>query len=313
MTRKEMLRRAKIRERRRRAVRARRMVFSVIVAIILLLLAYGCYSHYRIKGLENNLSALEQQLKDSETNQNNLQEQLDEMERKLQEKEAELKKKAEATTDHSDRPNVYLTFDDGPSENTDSILDVLGEYNVRATFFCLAKEGDENTARYKRIVKEGHTLAMHSYSHNYQTIYADLDAFKEDVLKISDFLYDATGIRPKYYRFPGGSSNTVSKVSMKKCIQYIHKKKITYFDWNAQNDDATGEVYTATQLVSRAMKGVEKAGDNVVLLMHDEKAKAATAESIPELIRKLKDAGYDILPITGKTPLVQHVSYDFTD
>ena len=313
MTRRELLRRARIRERRRRAVRARRMVFSVIVAIILILLAYGCYSHYRIRDLEKNISTLEQQLKESGDNQKSLQKQLDEMERELKKKEAELQKQAEATTDHSDKPNVYLTFDDGPSENTDHILDSLEEYNVRATFFCLAKEGKENTARYKRIVEEGHTLAMHSYSHNYQTIYANLDAFKEDVLKISDFLYEATGIRPEYYRFPGGSSNTVSKVSMKKCIRYINKKKLTYFDWNAQNDDATGKTYTASQLVSHAMEGVGKAGDNVVLLMHDEKTKAATAESIPKLIQTLKDAGYDILPITEKTPPVQHVSYDFTD
>lgn len=308
-----MLRRAKIRERRRRAVRTRRMVFSVIVAIILILLAYGCYSHYRIMGLKENISTLEQQLKDSETNQKDLQNKLDEMEREWKEKEAELRKKAEAVTDHSDKPNVYLTFDDGPSENTDSILDTLGEHHVRATFFCLAREGEENKTRYQRIVKEGHTLAMHSYSHDYRAIYADLNAFKKDVSKISDFLYHAAGIRPEYYRFPGGSSNTVSKVSMKKCIQYIKKKKITYFDWNAQNDDATGETYTASQLVSHAMAGVRRAGDNVVLLMHDEKTKKATAESIPKLIQELKDAGYDILPITGKTPPIQHVSYDFTD
>lgn len=313
MTRKEMLRRAKIRERRRRAVRARRIVFSVIVAIILLLLVYGCYSHYRIRGLEKNISTLEQQLKDSETNQKSLRKQLDEMERQLREKETLLQKQEEATADHSQKPNVYLTFDDGPSENTDSILDALGEYNVRATFFCLAKEGEENTARYRRIVEEGHTLAMHSYSHDYRTIYADLNAFKEDVGKISDFLYNATGIRPEYYRFPGGSSNTVSKVSMKKCIRYINKRKITYFDWNAQNDDATGETYTASQLVSHAMEGVRRVGDNVVLLMHDERTKVATAESIPKLIQELKDAGYDILPITGKTPPVQHVSYNYAD
>lgn len=306
-----MLRRAQIREKRRRAVKARRIVFSVIVAIILASLVYSCYSHYKMTELRENISTLEKQLEEDEANRKSLQEQLDKLEEELHEKEAELQKKTEATTDHPDKPNVYLTFDDGPSKNTDSILDALGEYNVRATFFCLAREGDENTARYKRIVEEGHTLAMHSYSHDYKKVYADLEAFKEDVSKIRGFLYDATGIRPKYYRFPGGSSNTVSRVSMKKCIQYIDGKGITYFDWNAQNDDATGEAYTASQLVSHAMADVKGAGENVVLLMHDEKTKTATAESIPELIRKLRGAGYDILQITEKTPPVQHVSYDF--
>lgn len=311
MTRNEMLRRAEIRKKRRRVMRARRIVFSVIVAIILIPLVYSCYSHYRMKKLKEDISTLQEQLEDSETNQKSLQKQLDKLEKELKEKEAQLKRQAEATTDHPEKPNVYLTFDDGPSKNTDRILDTLEEYNVRATFFCLAREGGENTARYKRIVEEGHTLAMHSYSHDYKTIYADLDAFKADVSAISDFLYDATGVRPGFYRFPGGSSNTVSRVSMKKCIQYINKKGITYFDWNAQNDDATGETYTSSQLISHAMDSVSRAGDNVVLLMHDEKTKTATAESIPELIQKLKDADYDILPITEKTPPVQHVSYDF--
>jgi peptidoglycan/xylan/chitin deacetylase (PgdA/CDA1 family) len=181
---------------------------------------------------------------------------------------------------------------------------------VRATFFCIAREGEENAARYKRIVEEGHVLGMHSYTHEYKTVYADLKSFQNDVTKLSDFLYGITGVRPKYYRFPGGSSNTVSKVSMKKCIRFINESQLTYFDWNAQNDDATGKSYTAAQLVNHAMTNVRQAGENVVLLMHDEQTKTATAESLPKLIRQLKKANYDILPITDETPLVQHVSYD---
>lgn len=311
MTREEMLRRERIREKRRRARKVRRILFSATVAIILVSLGYCCYSHYKVKQLEKNISALEKQLKNSETNKKNLQKQLDELEDELKNKEAELQKQAEATTDHPDKPNVYLTFDDGPSENTDRILDILKEENVRATFFCLAKEGGENAARYRRIVEEGHTIAMHSYSHVYKTIYADLESFQKDVLGISDFLYRATGVRPAFYRFPGGSSNTVSQVPMKKCIQYITESGLTYFDWNAQNDDATGKDYTADQLTAHAMESVKKAGDNVVLLMHDEKTKTATAESIPQLVEQLRSAGYDILPITGNTTPVQHVSYDF--
>lgn len=309
MTRNEQLRRAKIRERRRRVLRNRRIAFSVILAIILLPLIYSCYSHYRMKELRKTISDLEQKLEDSGKTQEELQEELDQKEKEWEKQEKELRRQIEAVKDHPERPNVYLTFDDGPSNNTDEILDVMKQYNVCATFFCLAKEGDDNTARYRRIVEEGHTLAMHSYSHAYKVIYADLDAFKEDISGISDFLYERTGIRPQFYRFPGGSSNHVSQVSMKKCIQYINKKGLTYFDWNAQNDDATGEAYTASQLVAHAMENVRKAGKNVVLLMHDEKTKTATAKSIPKLIRELRGAGYDILPITEKTPLVQHVSY----
>lgn len=311
MTRKEQLRRAKIRERRRRVLRNRRIAFSVILAIILLSLVYSCYSHYRMRKLEQTISDLEQKLEDSGKSQKDLQEQFDQKEKEWEKQEKELRRQIEAVKDHPDKPNVYLTFDDGPSENTDAILDAMKQYNVCATFFCLAKEGEENAARYRRIVEEGHTLAMHSYSHAYRVIYADLEAFKEDISGISDFLLEKTGVRPQFYRFPGGSSNHVSQVSMKKCIQYINKKGLTYFDWNAQNDDATGQEYTASQLVEHAMKSVSRAGENVVLLMHDEKTKTATAKSIPRLIRELREAGYDILPITEKTPLVQHVSYEF--
>ena len=208
------------------------------------------------------------------------------------------------------QPVVYLTFDDGPSANTDSILDTLAANNVRATFFCIAQKGETNQKRYQRIVSEGHTLGMHSYTHVYRTVYADLESFEKDVTGISDYLYQITGVRPKYYRFPGGSSNTVSKVPMKECIRYLNQSGLTYFDWNAQNDDATGKSYTADQLVEHALRNVKAAGSNVVLLMHDEQTKTATAESLPKLIKQLKNAGYDILPITDKTPLVQHVSKD---
>ena len=162
-----------------------------------------------------------------------------------------------------DQLKVYLTFDDGPSANTDSILDTLAANNVRATFFCIAQKGEANQKRYQRIVSEGHTLGMHSYTHVYRTVYADLESFEKDVTGISDYLYQITGVRPKYYRFPGGSSNTVSKVPMKECIRYLNQSGLTYFDWNAQNDDATGKSYTADQLVEHALRNVKAAGSNV--------------------------------------------------
>lgn len=310
MTRQEQRRRARRRQQRRRVRLFRRILLSLCGVLILAFVIYGRYNHTHVKRLQNQIDELEQQLDDSRSQQQKLDEKLKELEKDLKEKEKQLRRNAEAVFDDPDKPNVYLTFDDGPSKNTDSILDTLAEFNVRATFFCIARQEDENIARYQRIVNEGHTLGMHSYTHKYQTIYADLDSFKSDVERIRDFLYQVTDVRPKYYRFPGGSSNTVSKVSMKKCIRYINQSELTYFDWNAQNDDATGEKYTPKQLVSHAMARVRLAGRNVVLLLHDEKTKTATAQSLPVLIKQLKNAEYDILPITEKTPLVQHVSYD---
>ena len=307
MTREESIRRARLREQRRRQLRFRRIVFSVLLATILITLVYSCYSYFKIKGLKNEIETLQQQLENSEIGEENLQKQLDRLQKQLEEKEHQLQLRTKALKDDPEKPNVYLTFDDGPSQNTDRILDTLAKENVRATFFCIARDGTENAARYQRIASEGHTLGIHSYSHNYSSIYADIDSFREDVTAISDYVFEITGVVPEFYRFPGGSSNSVSKVSMKKCIRYIKKKGLTYFDWNAQNDDATGKPYSSSQLVKRALSSVKAAGENVVLLMHDEKTKTATAESLPELIHDLKEAGYDILPITKETKPVQHM------
>ncbi len=310
MTRDEIERRARIRQKRRKAMIMRRIIAAVVLVLILIPVLYGVYSHHKVKVLKKNINTLEKQMKDGEQNQNGLQKQIDDLQQQLKEKEEQLQVKMEATTDHPDQPNIYLTFDDGPSANTDIILDTLKKYNVRATFFCIAQEGEENLARYKRIVAEGHTLGMHSYTHNYSQIYASLGAYEKDVTEISDFLQKATGVQTKFYRFPGGSSNTVSRVPISKCIKYLNEQGIVYFDWNAQNGDVAGKAYTASQLVSMSFDDINQDGDNVVLLMHDEGSKAETAKSIPQLIKKLKAAKYDILPITDATELVQHVKYD---
>lgn len=310
MTRQEERIRARRRQRRKQAMMVRRILFSVCLLIILGLCIYGYRNHKRVQTLGGKIDRLEQQLKQNKTDRENLRKELDDLQKELQEKQKELEKIQAALYDDPEKPNVYLTFDDGPSANTDSILDTLAANNVRATFFCIAQKGEANQKRYQRIVSEGHTLGMHSYTHVYRTVYADLESFEKDVTGISDYLYQITGVRPKYYRFPGGSSNTVSKVPMKECIRYLNQSGLTYFDWNAQNDDATGKSYTADQLVEHALRNVKAAGSNVVLLMHDEQTKTATAESLPKLIKQLKNDGYDILPITDKTPLVQHVSKD---
>lgn len=204
---------------------------------------------------------------------------------------------------------VYLTFDDGPSKYSDELLDVLKKYNVKATFFVIAKTDKDSLNIYKRIVEEGHVLAMHSYTHQYGVVYKSLSSFKKDIQKLSDFLYEATGVRPKYYRFPGGSSNQVSKVSIEKCIAYLNKEGITYFDWNVVNGDATGKNYTAKQMVAMVMEGVEK-NNNSIVLMHDTVSKDTTVKSLPSLIKKLQKAGYVLLPISDYTNPVQHTKAD---
>lgn len=204
------------------------------------------------------------------------------------------------------KKHVYLTFDDGPSDHTGEILDLLEAEGMTATFFCIAKTDAHSVEMYQRIVEEGHTLAMHSYEHDYDGMYASLEAFEEDFHKIQDYLESVTGEKPMYYRFPGGSSNTVSKVSMKKCIRFLESEGVSYYDWNALNGDAEGKTYTVQEMLQRAMSGI-RAYDAPVVLMHDTNAKQATLEMLPKLIKRLKKMDAVVEGIDENTPLVQHI------
>ena len=210
-----------------------------------------------------------------------------------------------------EKKKVYLTFDDGPSIYTDEILDILKENNVKATFFVVGK--DESYYKYyKRIVKEGHTLGMHSYTHEYDKLYASVDAFAEEIEKLNKVLYEATGTKSKIFRFPGGSSNSVAKQPMEEYIRYLNKEQIAYYDWNALSGDAVTTGLSPEQLVKNIMKDVEK-NDNSIVLMHDLRTTHNTVESLPLLIDTLKEGGYEILPIDKNTPLVQHVSCELDE
>lgn len=217
---------------------------------------------------------------------------------------------AAGTDDYGEVRKVCLTFDDGPSANTDAILDILARYGVKATFFVNGKPGYE--AQYQRIVDEGHTLAMHSYSHRYQELYSDMDAFTEDFFEIQSFLMDTTGIQCKYYRFPGGSSNTVCNVNMQDCIDFLNEQDIVYFDWNVSSGDATRNYVSTTQIVNNVMMPVENNSWNTyVVLMHDAVGKETTVEALPIIIERLQAMdNLVIVPITDSVHTVQHVLPD---
>ncbi len=200
---------------------------------------------------------------------------------------------------------VYLTFDDGPSSNTDTILDILDEYGVKATFFVVGKEGCEE--QYRRIVEEGHTLAMHSYSHVYSDIYSSLDAYKQDLNKLRTFLYEITGIECDIVRFPGGSSNTISKVDMHTLIEYLDSEGITYFDWNVSSGDASGVYISAEQIAANVLDNIGKF-NNAVVLMHDAAGKESTIEALPVIIESILESEETVLlPISEETVKVQHI------
>lgn len=203
---------------------------------------------------------------------------------------------------------VYLTFDDGPSSNTDQILDILKDYDVKATFFVVGKTDERSVKAYQRIVEEGHTLAMHSYSHRYDEIYESKEAFARDLNSLQEYLYETTGVWPRIYRFPGGSSNTVSKVDMQELIEYLTDIGITYFDWNVASGDAVSRTLPAETIVNNCLSGIEKQKESVIL-MHDASNKGTTIEALPQIIEAIQEQGdAELLPITDETVPVQHIA-----
>ena len=202
---------------------------------------------------------------------------------------------------------VYFTFDDGPSANTDEILDILKEYDVRATFFVVGKTDEHSVRMYQRIVDEGHTLAMHSYSHKYDEIYASRESYVEDLTKLQEYLYQITGVWPRFCRFPGGSSNTVSNVDMTELIEYLDENGITYFDWNISSGDAVREDLSVDTIVQNCVGKLDNVNIGMIL-MHDANDKITTVEALPEVIKAIRERGDTaILPITDETKPVQHV------
>ena len=148
---------------------------------------------------------------------------------------------------------------------------------------------------------------MHSYSHKYSEVYASKDAFLADLGRIQSFVYDQTGILPTIYRFPGGSSNTVSNVSMKSLELELEKRNIRYFDWNVVSGDASSRILGKDEIVRNCIEGVGSL-ETAMILMHDLDEKVTTVEALPEVIESFLDMGVEIAPISDETEQIVHIT-----
>lgn len=197
---------------------------------------------------------------------------------------------------------VYLTFDDGPSQYTSELLDVLDRYNVKATFFVVNTGYDEMIAEeYRR----GHTVAVHTASHDYDKIYASEDAYFADFREMSDIIYEQTGTRPTMLRFPGGSSNTVSSFNpgiMSRLAQDVTDMGFQYYDWNVSSGDA-GETTDTDEVARNVISGMETYNVSIVL-QHDIKGFSVAA--VEQIITWGLAHGYTFLPLTPSSPTAHH-------
>ncbi len=196
---------------------------------------------------------------------------------------------------------IYLTFDDGPSKYTEAILNVLDEYNVKATFFVTNQFPD-----YQNLIKKeyerGHSIGIHTYSHKW-SIYESVESYLDDFAKIDNVIYEQTGIHTKLFRFPGGSSNTISRRYNKGIMSKLSKKMeedgFVYFDWTFDSGD-TNKKDNSSEAILKNIKLNLKGDGEYVILMHD--IKKSTLEALPDIIEFAKARGYQFSVLTENSP-----------
>ena len=197
---------------------------------------------------------------------------------------------------------VYLTFDDGPSPVTGQVLDVLDRFGVKGTFFVIGENlktaAGQETVR--RIVREGHSLGMHSDTHRYRKIYASVDAWLDDFAAVHQRISDITGKQTAIFRFPGGSINIYNASLYQELIAEMTRRGYVYFDWNVSAGDIAISPQKAETLYANVL--TRSSGDSrVVILMHDSATKAETVKALPKIIEHYRNRGYSFGRLQNST------------
>nr|WP_294492982.1 polysaccharide deacetylase family protein [uncultured Mediterraneibacter sp.] len=189
-----------------------------------------------------------------------------------------------------DEKVVYLTFDDGPSENTKKIIEILARYNAKATFF-ITGANEECRPYIKEAYDAGHTIGLHTFSHDYGAVYASDEAYFDDLAKIGGVAKEQIGYVPCFIRFPGGSSNKVSakynKGIMSRLVTSVQEQGYQYYDWNIDSGDAAGS--SKEQIEANATAGT---ANHIMILFHDSQTKGATVEALPYVLEYYTNLGY---------------------
>lgn len=202
---------------------------------------------------------------------------------------------------------VYLTFDDGPSIRTIEILKVLKEYNVKATFFVIGKTDDQSKEIMRQIVAEGHSIGIHTFSHKYAEIYSSVASYLDDFNKQYQLIYEATGVKPEIFRFPGGSINAYNSSVYQQIIAEMSRRGFTFFDWNASAGDTLYRA-SSSSVTLASLEPISKS-KRVILLAHDSIDKSIVVSALPAIIRGYQQAGYDFDRLTQE---VKPISFSYT-
>lgn len=197
---------------------------------------------------------------------------------------------------------AYLTFDDGPSKNTELILDILKENNVHATFFIISPYIEPHIQFVKRAYEEGNAIGNHTADHEFKYVYTCEESFFKSFNKQQEFIKEVTGSDCTIFRFPGGSNNTLVKNSRgkdftKNITFKLNEIGVNVYDWNVDSGDAKGNNIPASTLIQNVSREIKDKDGNyknpAIILMHDCMTKNTTVEALPGIIKLLKDDGYD--------------------
>lgn len=277
-----------------------------------------------IKEKDEKIAGLETDIQNSITEKEQIKSQLESEQNektRLQQENSDLKvqieqlrnkaNKGAQTTVNSYAPPVipttgnkvcYLTFDDGPSDRTLEILEILKRYGVKATFFVT------NTSKIDYLTQvhnEGHAIGLHTASHQYNQIYSSLDNYFADLQAISDIVEARTGTKPNIMRFPGGSNNLVSRSYcygiMSQLVNEVQNRGYYYFDWNVDSQDASGTSPSYTKIVNSVLAQANTKNE-ICVLMHDASAKRTTVQALPKIIEGLAQRGFRFETLKPESP-----------
>ena len=205
---------------------------------------------------------------------------------------------------------VYLTFDDGPSKNTISILRILKQHNIEATFFVTGNNVSGDDTIYRRIVNDGHILGNHTFSHDFESIYQSPEDFLTNFIELEEFLYAETGVQTDIMRFPGGSKSAMAQKTsgydiVSKLIPEVKDLGYDYFDWNVSSGDGISTP-PSKEIVENVLRGANRVNGDIVVLFHDSRTKNSTVEALPEIIEELTAKGYNFAPLNPGAISVKH-------
>ncbi len=205
---------------------------------------------------------------------------------------------------------AYFTFDDGPSHNTEKILDILAEENIKATFFVCAQGSDnvDAPAIMRRIIAEGHEIGLHSYSHDYNKIYRSLDGYLKDLNAINDYVYNATSYKSGIVRFPGGSgTKNASPALIKQISDEVLRRGYRFYDWDVDSGDAISKGNSPESMAQKIAKGT-KGRHRIIVLMHDTPTMKSSPKALRLAIPKLREQGYVFDKLTSCVDPAKHFS-----